>query len=197
MENKCSNIECIDNATIYFKQSLDYDGNIYKLECQLNAPPEIVFEYVFPQKHNDMSFRLTWDKNLEMLEKIEIIDKDTFITRAYVKGGLMGLLSPREFVDVTKITKRDNVICFTSHSVTHDKCPLQNSNSYIRGFNYPCGIFCFSIPNEPNKTRMVKFIQADLGGRLHNSIIHAALPSNLANFYSNLNKALLQRFVMT
>ena len=42
---------------------------------------------------------------------------------------------------------------------------------------------------EPNKTQVFSFFQTDLGGLLPRSVVDSFFPSSMAEFYSNLAKA--------
>ena len=45
---------------------------------------------------------------------------------------------------------------------------------------------------EANQTRVVSYLQSELGGMLPQSLVDNALPSNIQDFYSSLKKALKQ-----
>lgn len=49
--------------------------------------------------------------------------------------------------------------------------------------------FFHSIVREPNKTQVFSFFQTDLGGFLPRSVVDSFFPSSMAEFYSNLAKA--------
>ena len=47
----------------------------------------------------------------------------------------------------------------------------------------------FLFSREPNKTQVYSFFQTDLGGFLPRSVVDSFFPSSMAEFYSNLAKA--------
>lgn len=50
--------------------------------------------------------------------------------------------------------------------------------------------FLLCVPcREPNKTQVFSFFQTDLGGLLPRSVVDSFFPSSMAEFYSNLAKA--------
>lgn len=49
--------------------------------------------------------------------------------------------------------------------------------------------FFHFISREPNKTQVFSFFQTDLGGFLPRSVVDSFFPSSMAEFYSNLAKA--------
>ena len=48
----------------------------------------------------------------------------------------------------------------------------------------------FLVCREPKKTRVVSYLQSELGGMLPQSIVENALPSNILDFYSCLKQRL-------
>lgn len=52
-----------------------------------------------------------------------------------------------------------------------------------------CCVFLHVILREPNKTQVFSFFQTDLGGFLPRSVVDSFFPSSMAEFYSNLAKA--------
>lgn len=62
--------------------------------------------------------------------------------------------------------------------------------SFVRGFNHPCGWFCFPLTDNPRHSLLVGFIQTDLRGMLPQSVVDTAMAGTLISFYSDLRKAL-------
>lgn len=50
-------------------------------------------------------------------------------------------------------------------------------------------VFLHVMLREPNKTQVFSFFQTDLGGFLPRSVVDSFFPSSMAEFYSNLAKA--------
>lgn len=100
----------------------------------------------------------------------------------------MGIIAPRDFVDVILVKQyEDGTITSNATNVGHPSCPPQAG--YVRGLNHPCGCICVPISGEPNKTQLFSFFQTDLGGFLPRSVVDSFFPSSMAEFYSNLTKA--------
>ena len=51
----------------------------------------------------------------------------------------MGLVAPREFVDLMMLRFEDDgkTALTVSESIEHNKCPIKEK--FVRGINYPCG----------------------------------------------------------
>ncbi|KAI4830090.1 hypothetical protein KUCAC02_001743 [Chaenocephalus aceratus] len=123
--------------------------------------------------------RVKWDNNV----KAHLCLPD-----GHSPSAAMGIIAPRDFVDVILIKQyEDGTISSNATNVSHPSCPPQSG--YVRGFNHPCGCICVPISGEPNKTQVFSFFQTDLGGFLPRSVVDSFFPSSMAEFYSNLAKA--------
>ncbi|XP_077173969.1 stAR-related lipid transfer protein 5 [Paroedura picta] len=174
-----------NEISISWKPSTEFHGNIYKLEGILPAKPEAVLRCIKPE---DGGLREKWDKNVKELLIIERIDDNICITRTITPSALMKIISPRDFLDVVQIKQDENgTILSAATNVEHPECPP--APGYVRGRNYPCGCFCSPVPGDPGKTQLLSFFQSDLCGNLPHSIVDSFFASSLAEFYSNLAKA--------
>lgn len=173
------------DITVYCKKSPEFSGHLYKAEMTVNAPPATVFEYIDPWPDSP---RLRWDSRMKGLETLKKFDKDLRIMRTFTSSACIGLISPRDFVDVIYSVDNDKFMATCAVSIVYDDCPPMST--YVRGWNHPCGLICCRIPNEPNKTRLVNMIQPDLGGMVPRGLVEAAMPPSIEGFYINLNAAL-------
>jgi len=93
----------------------------------------------------------------------------------------------------------------TAQGIDHPSCP--ESSNFVRGWNYPCGIFCFPTDkysvtiimvilicalklHSGQKTKAIYIIQSDLRGRLPISLVESSLPSTMVNTFNNLQAAI-------
>ncbi|XP_064607736.1 stAR-related lipid transfer protein 5-like [Liolophura sinensis] len=174
------------DVTVFVRPSKEFGGSQYKVEGIVNAPPETVFEYVDPKPGD--SKRMKWDKNVKNIEAIEELGDDMRIIRVVTSSALMGVISSRDFIDVVKTVKNDDFISTNAVSIEHPKGAVDSK--YVRGWNYPSCLTCMRIPGEPNKTRMVNFLQPDLSGMLPRSIVESAMPGSQVEFFENLRNCL-------
>ncbi|KAE8297653.1 StAR-related lipid transfer protein 5 START domain-containing protein 5 [Larimichthys crocea] len=124
----------------------------------------------------------------EKFELVEQITEDISICRTVTPSAAMGIIAPRDFVDVILVKQyEDGTISSNATNVTHASCPPQSG--FVRGFNHPCGCICVPISGEPNKTQVFSFFQTDLGGLLPRSVVDSFFPSSMSEFYGNLAKA--------
>lgn len=175
-----------DGATISYKPSKEFEGYLYKGECIINAPPATVFRYVDPLPDGP---RGQWDSNMKKIEVLKWLEHPNFrVNRACTASACMGLISPRDFVDVIATCETDECFSTNAVSVKFDECP--EDKKYVRGINHPCGLICHKMPGEPNKTKLVSLIQPDIGGMLPRTLVDSAIPSSMCAFFSELKEAL-------
>ncbi|XP_045156584.2 stAR-related lipid transfer protein 5-like [Mercenaria mercenaria] len=175
-----------DGETISYRVSNEFDGYLYKGECIIDAPPATVFHYVDPVPEGP---RGNWDSDMKKIEILEWLDKpDLRVNRACTASACMGLISPRDFVDVILTKETDSYISTNGVSVSYEKCPEEKK--YVRGWNYPCGLICEKLPGEPNKTKLVSLIQPDIGGMLPRSLVDQAIPGSMSAFFTELKNTL-------
>ncbi|MBN3296297.1 STAR5 protein, partial [Amia calva] len=174
-----------NEVTVHWRPSTEFPGNLYKGEGIIKGNPEKVWQCLKPVPEG---LRVKWDNNVKKFELIEMIDYDVSVCRTVTPSAAMGIISPRDFVDVVLVKQyEDGTITSNATHVGHPGCPPQPG--FVRGFNHHCGCFCVPIPGEPNKTQLLSFFQTDLGGFLPRSVVDSFFPSSMAEFYSNLAKA--------
>ncbi|KAL4228196.1 hypothetical protein ACF0H5_013630 [Mactra antiquata] len=133
-----------DGAVISHKHSPEFDGYLYKGECMLDAPPATVFKFVDPLPDGP---RGKWDSNMKKIETLEWTEPPELrVNRACTASACMGLISPRDFVDVILTKETDSYISTNAVSIKYSNCPEEKK--YVRGWNYPCGLICEKIPGK-------------------------------------------------
>lgn len=172
-------------ATVFWKPSSDWSGALYKSESIMNADPATVFSFIDPDPNGPRS---KWDKAIKELQIVDKVDSDLTVVRTITHSAFGGIISSRDFVDLIANVNNDECIATNAQGVEHPGMPV--SSDHVRGNNYPCGIYCYKIPEDANKTRVVSYIQTDLGGMLPKSVVESALPSNMIDFCHSLKKAL-------
>ncbi|KAH3843391.1 stAR-related lipid transfer protein 5-like [Dreissena polymorpha] len=181
-----------DGASIFYRHSKEFDGYLYKGECVYDAPPQTVFNYVDPLPD---SHRGQWDTAVKHIETVEWLVKDKLrVNRCCTDSAMMGLISPRDFVDLIINKETDSYISTNAVSLRYSKCPEEKK--YVRGWNYPCGLICEKVPGEPNKTKLISLIQPDIGGMLPRSLVDSAIPGSMTTFFSELKEALKKDGIM-
>ncbi|XP_048828267.1 stAR-related lipid transfer protein 5 [Brienomyrus brachyistius] len=174
-----------DAVTVYWRPSAEFPGNLYKGDGVISASPERLWDCLKPLPDG---LRVKWDDNVKKFELIEMVNDAVSVCRTVTPSAAMGIIAPRDFVDVVLVKRyEDGTITSNATHVDHPDCPPQSG--FVRGFNHPCGCFCVPIPGEPNKTQLLSFFQTDLGGYLPRSVVDSFFPSSMAQFYSNLTKA--------
>ncbi|CAI9572067.1 unnamed protein product [Staurois parvus] len=89
--------------------------------------------------------RVKWDSNVDDFQLLETITEDISICRTVTPSAAMGIIAPRDFVDVVLIKSyEDGSIASNATNVEHQSCTPQRH--FVRGFNHPCGCFCVPVP---------------------------------------------------
>ncbi|KAG9489254.1 hypothetical protein GDO78_005316 [Eleutherodactylus coqui] len=128
-------------VAVYWRPSTEFTGNLYKGEGLVEAKPEHVWECLKPEPGG---LRVTWDNNVQDFQLLEAVRDDISICRTVTPSAAMGIISPRDFVDVVMIKRyEDGSITSNATNVEHPSCPPQRY--FVRGFNHPCGCFCAPV----------------------------------------------------
>ncbi|XP_075049844.1 stAR-related lipid transfer protein 6 [Mixophyes fleayi] len=182
-------VKTTKDVIVSMKPSNEHSGNIYRGEGIIEEVPETIIPLMYLAK-----YRPKWDKTLKSYSIVEEFDKDTVICHCITHSYAMGVISPREFVDLVHVRRYDGgVVTTNSISLEHEKCPV--TNSHVRGFNNPSGYVCSPLPENPAHSKFVVFIQPELGGLLPRSLVETALPSNVISLIDDARdgvKKLLQ-----
>ncbi|KAF7703172.1 stAR-related lipid transfer protein 5 [Silurus meridionalis] len=174
-----------NEVAVYWRPSAEFPGNVYKGDGIVNGSPQKVWECLKPDPNG---LRLKWDNNVKKFELLEQVSTDVTVCRTVTPSAAMGVISPRDFVDVILVKQyEDGTITSNATNVGHPACPPQPG--YVRGFNHPCGCICVPVPGEAGKTQLISFFQTDLGGLLPRSIVDSFFPVSMTDFYTNLSKA--------
>ncbi|KAM4810226.1 stAR-related lipid transfer protein 6 [Rhinophrynus dorsalis] len=177
-------VKSTKNVIVSWKPSKEYSGNIYRGEGVVEETPEKVIPFLYLPE-----YRSKWDKALQYYSLLEHIDQDTVICHSISHSYGMGLISSREFIDLVHIKRYDEgVITTNSISIEYENCPV--SSAHVRGFNNPCGYVCSPLPENPAHSKLVVFIQPELGGLLPRSLVETALPNNVLNLINDARTGL-------
>jgi len=177
------NSECL----IVSRPSEDFSGLIYKSTGVISAAPDQVFRLLMPE--HDQPGRSKWDSTIVSSVILEQISPDTHIRLTKTSPVLMGLISAREFIDLIKVIRQPHRLFTVSVSpADHPLAPM--SKGFVRGTNYPSGLFCYSVDGKPNETMLVQYIHSDPGGLIPQSLLDTATPQVLTNSYKQLKSAL-------
>uniref|UniRef100_A0A8C5LX93 START domain-containing protein n=1 Tax=Leptobrachium leishanense TaxID=445787 RepID=A0A8C5LX93_9ANUR len=172
------------DIVVSWKTSNEYSGHIYRGECIIEETPERIIPFLYLPK-----YRSKWDSSLESYNIVEQIDKDTIISQSLTHSYAMGMISPREFIDLIHVKRYDDgVLTTNSISLECAKCPV--TSSYVRGYNNPCGYVCIPSTENPAHCKFVVFIQPELGGLLPRSLVESAIPTNLVTAINDIREGL-------
>ncbi|KAM9311261.1 stAR-related lipid transfer protein 5 [Gastrophryne carolinensis] len=172
-------------VAVYWRPSSEFSGNLYKGEGIVEGKLEYVWECLKPEPGG---LRVTWDSNVDDFQLLETVTEDISVCRTVTPSAAMGIIAPRDFVDVVLIKHyEDGSITSNATNVEYPNCPPQRS--FVRGLNHNCGCACVPVPGEPEKTQVFSFFQTDLSGYLPKSVVESFFPYSMTQFYNNLSKA--------
>ncbi|TMS12881.1 StAR-related lipid transfer protein 5 [Larimichthys crocea] len=145
-----------NDVVVSWRPSSEFPGNVYKGEGIVSGSPEKVWECLKPVPNG---LRVKWDNNVKKFELVEQITEDISICRTVTPSAAMGIIAPRDFVDVILVKQyEDGTISSNATNVTHASCPPQSG--FVRGFNHPCGCICVPIsgrvPQHTNKDMLAR-----------------------------------------
>lgn len=174
-----------NDVVVSWRPSSEFPGNVYKGEGLISGSPAKVWECLKPIPNG---LRVKWDNNVKKFELLEKITEDITICRTVTPSAAMGIIAPRDFVDVILVKQyEDGTISSNATNVTHPICPPQSG--FVRGFNHACGCICVPVSGDSSKTQVFTFFQTDLSGLLPRSVVDSFFPSSMSEFYGNLSKA--------
>ncbi|KAK1176143.1 stAR-related lipid transfer protein 6-like isoform X1 [Acipenser oxyrinchus oxyrinchus] len=151
----------------------------YRGEGIIEDTPEKIIPFMYLPE-----YRNKWDTAVKSYIFLERIDQDTVIFHTITHSYGLGLISSRDFVDLINVKRYEGGIVTTnSASVDYLKCPP--SPSHVRGHNNPCEYICSPLPETPGHSKLVVFIQPDLGGKLPRSVVEFAIPNNIVNLIND------------
>ncbi|NXO03179.1 STAR6 protein, partial [Rhinopomastus cyanomelas] len=177
-------IKVSKNVTVSSKPSQEYAGNLYRGEGLIEEVPRKIIPFMYLPE-----YRSKWDTTLRSYKLLEKLDQDTGIYHSVTRSYGMGLISSRDFVDLLHVKPYPgDVLTTNSVSVEDSRCPP--SPSCVRGYNKPCGYVCSPLPENPEHSKLVVFIQPELGGMLPVSVVESALPATLISLITDTRAGL-------
>ncbi|XP_044302435.1 stAR-related lipid transfer protein 4 [Varanus komodoensis] len=169
------------DATVWRKPSEEFSGYLYKTQGIVEDVANRIVDHIRPGP-----YRLHWDSLMTSMDIVNEFEENCCVMRYTTAGQLWNIIAPREFVDFSYTTDYKEGLLSCGVSLDYgDVRP-----SFVRGFNHPCGWFCFPLKDNPRHSLLIGFIQTDLRGMLPQSAVDTAMASTLTNFYSDLRKVL-------
>uniref|UniRef100_M3ZVS2 StAR related lipid transfer domain containing 5 n=2 Tax=Xiphophorus TaxID=8082 RepID=M3ZVS2_XIPMA len=156
-----------NDVVVSWRPSSEFPGNVYKGEGIVSGTPENVWECLKPVPNG---LRVKWDSNVKRFELLEQIKEDISICRTVTPSAAMGIIAPRDFVDVILVKQ-------------YEDGSISSNGAFP---SYPPALHTHM---EPSKTQVSSFFQTDLSGLLPRSVVDSFFPSSMTEFYSNLAKA--------
>ncbi|KAM4744142.1 stAR-related lipid transfer protein 5 isoform 2-T2 [Anableps anableps] len=94
-----------NDVVVSWRPSSEFPGNVYKGEGIVSGSPEKVWECLKPVPNG---LRVKWDSNVKKFELLEQIKEDISICRTVTPSAAMGIIAPRDFVDVILVKQYED-----------------------------------------------------------------------------------------
>ncbi|XP_059689610.1 stAR-related lipid transfer protein 4 [Gavia stellata] len=169
------------DATVWRKPSEEFSGYLYKAQGVVEDFTSRIVDHIRPGP-----YRLDWDSLMTTMDIMETFEENCCVMRYTTAGQLWNIIAPREFVDFSYTTSYEDGLLTCGISLDYGEV----RPNFVRGFNHPCGWFCVPLKDCPSHSLLTGYIQTELRGMLPQSAVDTAMSSTLANFYSDLKKAL-------
>uniref|UniRef100_A0A8C3GHA5 StAR related lipid transfer domain containing 4 n=1 Tax=Cairina moschata TaxID=8855 RepID=A0A8C3GHA5_CAIMO len=169
------------DAMVWRKPSEEFSGYLYKAQGVVEDVTNRIVDHIRPGP-----YRLHWDSLMTTMDIMETFEENCCVMRYTTAGQLWNIIAPREFVDFSYTTNYEDGLLTCGISLDYGEV----RPDFVRGFNHPCGWFCVPLKDYPNHSLLTGYIQTELRGMLPQSAVDTAMASTLANFYSDLKKAL-------
>ncbi|XP_077987607.1 stAR-related lipid transfer protein 5-like [Glandiceps talaboti] len=179
-----------NGLTMVYKDSSDFDGNVYKSSFELDVSPDTIIDLVW-----DIKKREKWQSSVLSnggLECVEKINEDLIVLRSMSTPQMKGLITSRDFIDVFGRCRchDDNCVIIYWSNTTHPTYS-DSVKGHVRGHNYPSAFFVYPVEGNPKQTRGLNIFQID--GHLRPKIItDRFLPNLQFDMFADIKKAVKQ-----
>ncbi|XP_012938076.1 stAR-related lipid transfer protein 5 [Aplysia californica] len=178
-----------DGITVEYKLSDMNEGrNVYRAEYVVDAPLELASESF---RWGPESVRAEWVTTIADQKMLEKFSDDLQVVWSLSKSMALGLISPRDIIQVISVTKTEDTFLSSVVSVERDDCPP--SDKYVREECSPEGFILERLASDPRKTRLVQVAHYKLNGNLPRSLVEATIPKMMISCFKEFSNYLKKR----
>lgn len=153
---------------------------IYKLQAEIDFRAQYLWEeYVYQLEEVS-----SWNPTSVETRVLQTISENTDIVYVIAAEGAGGIVASRDFVNLRRWTERDGMYLSLVSNATFTGMPTQKK--YVRGENGPGGFIFIPIPNEPNKCKLVWYLNTNLKGWLPQQAIDVGLTGVMLDYLKYL-----------
>lgn len=187
----------VKNMSVAFKKSPHFSGNIYKFECEIDAPDDAIYDVMRPPLNRGE--RLAWDKSVKDFECVRNISDEMMVGVFITHSAGMGLISSREFLDLYYFRKHlpcvnsefDRISWIFAENIEMSERPI--TSKFVRAHNYPTGYAVCRCKDDPYKTKLCLYINMDIGGMIPRSLIERYLPAQQMSYIESVKNEVKRR----
>lgn len=165
-----------DNLHVIARES--EKGYVMKSEYLLECSPQAIITLLL-----DVDTRKSWDDNVEKIDLVLNLPRDTSVT--YIKFKKMLIIASRDILVVNRVMKVNNGWAFVSASCEMEEFPEVQDT--IRAVVDVSGYYMESISDE--KCKIIGYTKGDAGGKIPKALVKTATVTALPKFINSLQRA--------
>ncbi|KAM9318250.1 stAR-related lipid transfer protein 5 isoform 2-T2 [Pholidichthys leucotaenia] len=116
-----------NDVIVSWRSSSEFPGNVYKGEGIVSGSPEKVWECLKPVPNG---LRVKWDSNVKKFELLEQITKDISVCRTVTPSAALGIIAPRDFVDVVLVKQYEDGAISSNENPTKPRCSASSRQTW-------------------------------------------------------------------
>ncbi|MCJ8745973.1 hypothetical protein PDJAM_G00136470, partial [Pangasius djambal] len=153
-----------------------------KNNALLQCSAELVYREVILQPEK----MVQWNRTISACQILQRVDDNTSVSYDVSSGAAGGVVSPRDFVNVRRVERKQDCYVSAGMSTVHSSKPPHPR--YVRGENGPGGFVVLKSSSNPSVCTFIWVLNTDLKGRLPRYLIHQSLAATMFEFMSHLRQ---------
>ncbi|XP_062858764.1 steroidogenic acute regulatory protein, mitochondrial [Trichomycterus rosablanca] len=176
--------ELQETGDIIYSKVLDGNHKVFKLEAELEASPEELYDILFV-KVEEMQ---TWNPNIGYIKVLKQVGKETMVTHEVSAETTGNLIGRRDFLSVRHSLKMEDCI-YLGGAATHLEA-FPPHPGFVRAEDGPTCIIIQPSPTSARRSRFTWLLNMDVKGWLPKSLVNQALPRAQLDFTRHLRRRL-------
>ncbi|CAD6185464.1 unnamed protein product [Caenorhabditis auriculariae] len=171
-------------------------GCIWRMRCNITENNMFRFEGIIHNRtpaevavmiHPEGLHRAKWDSQSAGTSLLQEVDPETSIILHETKSRMMGLVAPRETVDLCRFSTdpEDGTRTVVMVSVSHEKAPLRAGT--VRAHTHPTLLVISPLGTSDTKITSILHAELHLFG-VPTSVVESLIPKGIHTFFDDLNK---------
>ncbi|KAB5530595.1 hypothetical protein PHYPO_G00131140 [Pangasianodon hypophthalmus] len=171
-----------DVGDCVYTLEIPFHGKTFILKALLQCSAELVYREVILQPEK----MVQWNRTISACQILQRVDDNTSVSYDVSSGAAGGVVSPRDFVNVRRVERKQDCYVSAGMSTVHGSKPPHPR--YVRGENGPGGFVVLKSSSNPSVCTFIWVLNTDLKGRLPRYLIHQSLAATMFEFMSHLRQ---------